>query len=115
MTSTTRSRTSASYQSRRQECQCLFRLLPGVARQEAARCGASPTFEQAIKLDPRNPTFYTTRSHAYYEKRDYERAIADLTQAIRLDPKSTLTLYNRAMAYRAKGEPDRAVPDFDRC
>ena len=56
---------------------------------------------------------YSTRSHAYYEKHDYERAIADLTQAIRLNPRNTLTIYNRAMAYRAKGEPERAVPDFD--
>ena len=55
---------------------------------------------------------YYNRGNAYYEKRDYDRAIADFDQAIKLNPNHDLAFYNRGLAFRDKGEIDRAVADF---
>ena len=43
---------------------------------------------------------YINRGHAYINKGDYDRAIADYTEAIRLDPKYAIAYGNRGKAYR---------------
>ena len=96
-----------------QERRRLLRPRHGLSRQAASSTRRSPISIRRSRSIRRIRLMYSSRSHAYYEKRDYDRAIADLTQAIRLNPRYTLAIYNRGMAYRAKGEPDRAVPDFD--
>jgi tetratricopeptide (TPR) repeat protein len=50
---------------------------------------------------------------AYFDKSDYDRAIADFNEAIRLDPKYALAFYQRGNAYGRKGDPDRAIADLD--
>mgnify|MGYP001595382467 CR=1 FL=1 len=44
----------------------------------------------------------------YYNKGDYDRAIADYTRAIELDPKDAITYSNRGIVYYNKGEYDYA-------
>jgi tetratricopeptide (TPR) repeat protein len=53
------------------------------------------------------------RGNAYYEKRDYDRAIVDYDQAIRLNPSHASALSNRGAAYARKGDYDRAIENYD--
>jgi tetratricopeptide (TPR) repeat protein len=48
----------------------------------------------------------------YYNKKDYDRAIADYTEAIRLDPKYATAYKYRGDAYYDKGDYDRAIADY---
>jgi tetratricopeptide (TPR) repeat protein len=57
-------------------------------------------------------TAFNNRGNAYYDKKDYDRAIADYSEALRLDPGFALAFYNRSCAYRDKGDNDRAVDDY---
>ena len=56
---------------------------------------------------------FSNRGNAYFDKHDYDRAIADLNQAIKLNPNSVRAYYDRGIAYGAKGDPDHAIADFD--
>ena len=53
------------------------------------------------------------RGVAYYDKGEYDKAIAAFTVAIRLDPTDAEAYYNRGVAYTEEGEPDKAIADFD--
>src|ERR1700747_1083569 len=50
---------------------------------------------------------FNNRVLAYYDKRDFARAIADFNDALRLDPRFAHGYNNRALAYLASGMPDR--------
>lgn len=69
-----------------------------------------------IQSKEQNPndlsTAFNNRGNAYYDKKDYDRAIADYNEALRLDPVFALAFYNRSCAYRDKGDNDRAVDDY---
>lgn len=56
---------------------------------------------------------YFNRGTAYYEKGDYDRAIADYDSAIFLDPGDADAYLNRGIAYSQKGDHDRAIADFN--
>jgi tetratricopeptide (TPR) repeat protein len=49
----------------------------------------------------------------YYNKDDYDKAIADYIHAIRLDPNSAAAYNNRGIAYYAKGDYDQAIADCE--
>jgi lipoprotein NlpI len=55
---------------------------------------------------------YVARGNAYYEKREYGRAIADFTRAIELNPNAEQAYNNRGNAYDAKGEYEKAIDDY---
>jgi Flp pilus assembly protein TadD len=55
---------------------------------------------------------YRTRGLLYWDRSDYDRAIADHGEAIRLDPKDAAAYNDRGVAYRSKGDNDRAMTDF---
>jgi tetratricopeptide (TPR) repeat protein len=57
---------------------------------------------------------YYHRGISYYDKGEYDLAIADYTKAIELEPEYPFTYRARARAYRAKGDNDRAQADFDK-
>jgi uncharacterized caspase-like protein len=48
----------------------------------------------------------------HLRKRDYDRAIADLSEAARIDAKDPEILSERAGAYEAKGDINRAIADY---
>jgi len=56
---------------------------------------------------------YSNRGFAYYNKGQYDRAIANYDKAIKLDPKFAIAYNNRGIAYGQKGDDDRAFADFD--
>ena len=70
-------------------------------------------FDQAVRLDPKNPDVYAVRGMAWEAKGDFERALADFDQAIGLDPKNTEAYTVRGMAWQTKGDLDRAIADYD--
>ena len=56
---------------------------------------------------------YYHRGTAYYDKGEYDRAIADFDQALRLQPKSAATYNYRGLAKLAFGDDQGAMRDFD--
>lgn len=56
---------------------------------------------------------HNDRGIAYYNKGEYDKAIADYDTAIRLDAQMGPAYNNRGHAYGAKGEYDKATSDFD--
>ena len=58
---------------------------PGSTRRSTTR--PSPTSTRPSGSIPRTPRPTTTAAAAWYEKKEYDKAIADFTEAIRLDPK----------------------------
>jgi aspartyl protease family protein len=60
---------------------------------------------------------HKNRGDAYYNKKDYDGAIADYNEAISLDPSQVLTHHvlayvNRARSYFDKKDYDRAIADY---
>jgi tetratricopeptide (TPR) repeat protein len=53
------------------------------------------------------------RGLAYKKKREWDKAIADLTTALWREPDAPQTLAERGMTYRYKGKTDWALRDFD--
>jgi len=66
-----------------------------------------------IKLNSKLAQAYAGRGRAFANKRDFDRAIADLSEAIRIDPKLPRAYSNRALVYIKKREFTLAVADFD--
>ena len=62
-------------------------------------------------LDP--ATIYFYRGNAYYNQKEYDRAIEDYNQALKLNPKLVAAFNNRGIAYGNKGEYDRAIADYN--
>lgn len=68
---------------------------------------------KAISLNPKDPDYFRERSTIYAKRKEYPRAIADLTVAIglaRKPPKSEYFL--RGAAYQDSGQRDKAIADF---
>jgi tetratricopeptide (TPR) repeat protein len=83
-----------------------------LARGEIDRAIAA--FDDAIRLDPRDPGAYGNRAFAHWRKGALERAVGDYSEAIALDPANPSIRLNRAIAYNRLGEYERAVADLDR-
>lgn len=69
--------------------------------------------DQAILLNPTEPSFYYTRGVAYKKKGDFDRAIQDFNEAIHLNPNFDRAYYDRGNAYMDKEDYDRAIQEFN--
>jgi len=54
---------------------------------------------------------YYARGRAYFEKREYEKAVADYGSAIELRPTFASAFYHRSLAYAALGKHALAQED----
>ncbi len=63
--------------------------------------------------EPKDAAGFSRRGAAFTARRDYERAIADLTRACELAPTEPEYFYQRGMAHWANSQPDLAGADFD--
>jgi tetratricopeptide (TPR) repeat protein len=95
----------------------LFAGEPAKAQQSSSwrRCSAAdiPADFQIGDCTAVLATTFYNRGTAYYDKADYERAIADYDEVIRLDPNNTNALNNRGLAYQKKGDHGQAIADFN--
>lgn len=64
---------------------------------------ADPLFARALAVHPSAPAWFGS-GRAALAKREYARAVKDLTQALALDPQATSIHYPLAMAYRGVGD-----------
>lgn len=74
--------------------------------------GCTAIIQSKEKSQKEVSTAFNNRGNAYYDKKYYDRAIADYSEALRLDPQFALAFYNRSLAYRDKGDNDRAIDDY---
>jgi S1-C subfamily serine protease len=57
-------------------------------------------YNEAIRLDPKNPRAFLNRGMMYYGFfKDYDRAIFDFTETLRLNPNDSIALHFRNRAY----------------
>lgn len=73
---------------------------------------AIQSFDEVLKLDPKNVNALIGRGDAYDDKGDHDRAIADYNQVLAIDPKNPYAFYNRGLAYRRMNDYDRAIADY---
>jgi len=56
---------------------------------------------------------YNLRGSAYYDKGEYDIAIADFNDALRQGPPGGIIFHNRGNAWRGKGDYAKAITDYD--
>jgi tetratricopeptide (TPR) repeat protein/predicted aspartyl protease len=54
------------------------------------------------------------RGSAFAGRRDFDRALADLTRASELEPGNAEYIYRRGQVYQQKGDAEKALADFNR-
>lgn len=76
---------------------------------------AIKNFSECIKIDQKKKIFqcYLGRGIAYYEKKNFDAAITDLTQSIQLEPKDFQSYEYRAESYLYKTNYPAAINDFN--
>jgi protein O-mannosyl-transferase len=87
----------------------------GCLKQRGDFAGAIKHYDEALRLDPENPTALNNRGNLKLTQNDLEGAIADYDAIISFSPESrNLALINRGMAFMKKGDNLRALGDFNR-
>jgi tetratricopeptide (TPR) repeat protein len=69
-------------------------------------------FTRAIALNPNYADALINRSHAYYQRRDFDRVIEDCTRILRLEPQNAFIWNRRGSAWYHKENDDMAIGDF---
>ena len=100
-------------QVRRQECAGLLSTAAWPIVHAAISTARWPISTRRSRIDRKTPPPIYERGNARFDKRDYDRAIADLNMAINIKPDYTAAFNVRGLAYNAKGDGDRAIADFD--
>lgn len=68
---------------------------------------------EALKLKP-DIAIYNLRGSAYFDKGEYDIAIADFNDALRMGgPQAHIIYHNRGNAWRGKGDYAKAIADYD--
>ena len=93
----------------------------GGGRPASARAsGATPAgdrmgeLQQNVDRDPENPELLTALGNAYYDREEWDRAIASYEKARRKAPKNPNLLSDLGAAHRNRGEFDLAVAFFQK-
>ncbi|MGY8708568.1 retroviral-like aspartic protease family protein [Bradyrhizobium sp. 18BD] len=68
--------------------------------------------DQVIANDTGHAQAHIARGLAWYELRDYDRAISDFSRAIGIDPKYVRAFYYRGLAFEKKGKLQDALADY---
>jgi tetratricopeptide (TPR) repeat protein len=70
--------------------------------------------DQAIRQNPRDAVSHYNRGVVYFNKSDFDRAIADFSEAIEINPKMAMAYNARGVTFEEKGDFDRAIADSDK-
>jgi hypothetical protein len=86
-----------------------FATLPSAQTSTTVTATPTPALDR-----PRNNTakVYFDNGNAFYDKKEYDKAINAYTEAIRLDPNYAIAYYNRGLAYSNLGKFDKAISDY---
>lgn len=76
--------------------------------------GRIDELRSAVDKDPENPTLLTALGNAWYDREDWDRAIAAYEKARRKAPEDAHLLSDLGAAYRNRGKFRRAVALFER-
>jgi tetratricopeptide (TPR) repeat protein len=68
---------------------------------------------EVIRLGYSDPAGWNQLGNLHIAKKDYDRAVTNLTRAIKLNPNSAAFLSNRGYAWIGKKEYDKAIADLD--
>ena len=71
-----------------------------------------PNRQQQQQSSANKAAEHNDRGIEYYNKGNYDRAIAEYTEAIRLNPNLTAAYANRGVVYHEKGDYNRAITDY---
>lgn len=66
----------------------------------------------SIKANPNDYKAYNEIGIAYYDLKDYKKAIRYYTKALQLNPNDGETYFNRGKCYEALGDTVKAQADF---
>ncbi len=69
-------------------------------------------YSEAIRLAPKDSSYYKARGLVHAANGEFEKSLVDLTEAIRLDPKDADGLTRRSQVYAEKGDLDKAIADM---
>jgi hypothetical protein len=83
---------------------CFSSALPALDR--IAACS------EVIAADTRHAQAHQARAWAWYELKEYDKAIEDFTQAIAIDPKYVRSFYGRGLTWEKKGKLNNALTDL---
>ncbi|MBM3435130.1 MAG: tetratricopeptide repeat protein, partial [Bacteroidetes bacterium] len=70
-------------------------------------------YSKVISLDP-GGSGYKARGYVYLVKKEYQKAVEDLSVAVINDPESAGSYYYRACAYSLQEKNSQALADFDK-
>lgn len=74
--------------------------------------GALEAWNQAAKLDSKNPQIHNNRAAAFYELERYKEAIDACSHALRIDPNYTIAHVTRAEIFAALGNRDAVMREY---
>lgn len=70
-------------------------------------------YNEAVKLNEKEPNLYLSRGLAFYNMRQFRSAASDFSKAIELDPNESMAYYNRGNALQELGEFEKALIDYE--
>ncbi len=79
----------------------------------ASAAAAAPSPAPAAGDEPKDADGYSRRGQAYVARRDYTRALADLSRAVELEPQNARYLRERAQLRLLTRQPFLAMADID--
>lgn len=71
-------------------------------------------FTRAIETHPNNTTAYLNRSYLYKSRKEYTKAIDDITKAINIDPEQPDNYVHRGLIYNEMNEFNNAIKDYSK-
>lgn len=75
---------------------------------------ASRNANEAVKLDPLDPTYRSIRAEIRVQLQEWEGAFADVSEALRLDPQCAGAFHTRGMIWQLKHQNwQKALADYD--
>ncbi|HVO11707.1 MAG TPA: sulfatase-like hydrolase/transferase [Vicinamibacteria bacterium] len=74
---------------------------------------ATPILEKLAREDPANPDVPLTLASVYFQKKNYEAAIAAGRRVLELNPRYAVAVLDLALSYQAAGRIDEAIAGFE--